>query len=68
MPSSKEYLALRWAQASDEEKSEKRRKHAEAQRRYRAKKGRKERSEMSADEIDWKRALDTKNKEKGGIS
>ena len=64
MPSSKEHLALRWAQASDEEKSEKRRKHAEAQRRYRAKKGRKERSEMSADEIDWKRALDTKKQRK----
>lgn len=64
MPSSKEHVALRWAQASDEEKSEKRRKHAEAQRKYRAKKGREERSKMSADEIDWKRALDKKNQRK----
>ena len=64
MPSSKEHLALRWAQASDEEKSEKRRKHAEAQRRYKAKKGKKENSEKSTDEIEWKRALDTKYQRK----
>ena len=62
MPSSKDDLALRWAQASEEEKSEKRRKHAEAQKRYREKKARKERSEMNPEDIEWKRALDRKNK------
>ena len=64
MPSSKEHLALWWAQASDEEKDEKRRRHAEAQQRYRAKKGKQERSKMSSDEIAWKRALDKKHQRK----
>ena len=64
MPSSKEHIALKWALASDEEKNEKRRKHAEAQRRYRAKKGKKERSEMTSDQIVWKRELDKKNQRK----
>ena len=61
MPSSKEALALRWAQASEEEKCEKRRRHADAQKRYREKKAKKERSDMKSEEIDWKRALDRKN-------
>ena len=64
MPLSKDELALRWAQASEEEKCEKRRKHAEAQRRYRAKKAEKEKSEIKSEEIDWKRALDRKKQKK----
>ena len=64
MPSSKEQMALWWAQASDEEKNEKRRRHAEAQRRYRAKKGKQERSKMNSDDIAWKRALDKKHQRK----
>ena len=64
MPSSKETIALRWAQASEEEKSEKRRKHAEAQKRYRAKKAGMVSSEMNADKLEWKRALDRKKQRK----
>ena len=51
MPSSKEVLALRWAQKSDEEKNEVRKKNAERIRLLRAKKGNKKRSEMDAEEL-----------------
>ena len=64
MPLSKEELALRWAELSEEEKCEKRRKNAEAVKRYRAKKGKRARSEMEPEELDWKRALDRKNQNK----
>ena len=37
MPSSKEDIALRWELSSEEEKNEKRKRHAEAQKRYREK-------------------------------
>ena len=68
MPSSKEDLALRWAQLSDEEKCEKRRRHAEAQKRYRARKAKQDRSEMKSEDIERKRALDRKNQQNRRIN
>ena len=67
MPFTKDELALRWAQASEEEKCEKRRKHAEAQKRYRAKKAKK-RSDMDSEEVTWQRALDRKKQSKRRIN
>lgn len=58
MPGAKEDLALRWAQSS-----EKRKKHAEAQRRYRSKKGSQNRSEMSSEDLTHLRDLDRKNQQ-----
>ena len=63
MPSSKEDIALRWEMSSEEEKNEKRKRHAEAQKRYREKKGNKKTSEMSSQEVYWKRTLDRKNQQ-----
>ena len=63
MPSSKEDLALRWELSSEEEKNEKRKRHAEAQKRYREKKGNQKTSELSSEELDWKRTLDRTNQQ-----
>ena len=64
MPYSKEDHALRWAQASDEEKSERRKRNAEAQRKCRARKEKKSVTEMSSEEKERKRALDRKDQKK----
>ena len=64
MPNSKEHHALRWALASDEQKNERRRRNAEAQRKCRAKKEKKTRTEMSAEEKERKRTLERKKKMK----
>ena len=56
MSSSKEDLALKWAQIS-----EKKKRHAEAQKRYRSKKGIQKRSEKSPKDQAYLRELDRKN-------
>ena len=58
MPTSKEVLALRWAEKSEEEKNLIRMKNAERIRKLRANKVQKKRSEMSPDELEKVRALD----------
>ena len=56
MQSSKEDIALWW-------ENEKRKRHAEAQKRYREKKGKLKVSEMSSQDLNWKRALDRENQQ-----
>ena len=63
MPSSKEDIALRWELSSEEEKNEERKRHAEAQKRYREKKRNQKTSEMSSEELNWKRTLDRTNQQ-----
>ena len=58
MPGAKEDLALRWAQTIEERK-----KHAEAQKRYRSKKGSQKRSEMSSEDLTHLRELDRKKQQ-----
>ena len=56
MQSSKEDIALWW-------ENEKRKRHAEAQKRYREKKGKLKVSEMSSQDLNWKRAQDRENQQ-----
>ena len=58
MPTSKEVLALRWAQKSEEEKNEVRKKTAERIKLLRSKKRPKKRSEMNPEELAKVRAQD----------
>lgn len=62
MPTSKEVLALRWANKTEEEKKLQREKDAEKMRKYRAKNGRKKRCEMDSDELQRQRLMDKINK------
>ena len=61
MQSSKEDIALWW-------ENEKRKRHAEAQRRYREKKGKLKVSEMSSQDLNWKRAQDREISNIGGLT
>lgn len=58
MPRSKEVLAQEWAEKSEEERNQIRKKTAERIRIMRAKKGQKKRSEMDPDELAKERAKD----------
>ena len=62
MPTSKEVLAQRWLQKTEEEKEQIRKKNAERIRTLRAKKGQKKRSEMNSEELAKIRAKDRYNK------
>ena len=72
MPKSKEHLALDWAQLSEQEKKDKRKKHAETQRKYRAKIKAEglvqKRSEMSKKQLAHVRELDRKNQKNRKIN
>ena len=48
----------------EEEEIDRKKRHAEAQRRYRENKGNKKRSEMSSEEKNWRRLLDRENQRK----
>ena len=54
---------MRWELSSEEEKNKKRKRHAEAQKRYREKKINQKTSEMSSEELNWKRTLDRTNQQ-----
>ena len=62
MPTSKDVLALRWANKTEEEKKLVRKKNAERIRKMRAKNGRKKRSDLDTDELLRQRVMDRNNK------
>lgn len=62
MPTRKEVIALRWKNKTEEEKRKEREKNAEKVRKFRAKNGRKKRSEMNPSELQRQRMMDSKNK------
>ena len=62
MPTHKEVIALRWALKTEEEKKLEREKNAEKVRKFRAKNGRRKRSEMDPNELERQRLMDLNNK------
>ena len=64
MESSKDHVTMKQPKTSQEKDLEKRKRHAEAQKRYRDKKGNLKRSELCSKDIDRLRELDLKSKKK----